>query len=119
MIRRPPRSTLFPYTTLFRSDHRVGYGAAHAQRLAGDGRSILIARHVEPRLHHTVHDPHVAGRLIGGRRFREDDDAVGVLNDVVYRALHRRRLGPHRLTVGESIGHEPVVEAHVDAIGFV
>src|SRR3712207_6999602 len=25
MIRRPPRSTLFPYTTLFRS---VGYGAA-------------------------------------------------------------------------------------------
>src|SRR3712207_9152568 len=23
MIRRPPRSTLFPYTTLFRSDHRV------------------------------------------------------------------------------------------------
>src|SRR6266436_8410230 len=36
MIRRPPRSTLFPYTTLFRSigssevrllDHAVGYGA--------------------------------------------------------------------------------------------
>src|SRR5256885_15456567 len=26
MIRRPPRSTLFPYTTLFRSP--VGYGAA-------------------------------------------------------------------------------------------
>src|SRR3712207_8262104 len=24
MIRRPPRSTLFPYTTLFRSDHRGG-----------------------------------------------------------------------------------------------
>src|SRR3712207_8779536 len=24
MIRRPPRSTLFPYTTLFRSDHGVG-----------------------------------------------------------------------------------------------
>src|SRR5438874_4754860 len=29
MIRRPPRSTLFPYTTLFRSrpDHRDGEGA--------------------------------------------------------------------------------------------
>src|SRR3712207_8750110 len=27
MIRRPPRSTLFPYTTLFRSDHTlVAYG---------------------------------------------------------------------------------------------
>src|SRR3712207_8873660 len=26
MIRRPPRSTLFPYTTLFRSDDDVGQG---------------------------------------------------------------------------------------------
>src|SRR5258705_4741916 len=26
MIRRPPRSTLFPYTTLFRSDFRHGAG---------------------------------------------------------------------------------------------
>src|SRR2546430_13703303 len=36
MIRRPPRSTLFPYTTLFRSpgDHRSlgAGGAAHAER---------------------------------------------------------------------------------------
>src|SRR5258707_4515353 len=24
MIRRPPRSTLFPYTTLFRSGHSIG-----------------------------------------------------------------------------------------------
>src|SRR2546425_13118513 len=29
MIRRPPRSTLFPYTTLFRSPVRVGPGPAH------------------------------------------------------------------------------------------
>src|SRR5438094_4145461 len=32
MIRRPPRSTLFPYTTLFRSDERqwdIRTGAAH------------------------------------------------------------------------------------------
>src|SRR5258708_9466315 len=29
MIRRPPRSTLFPYTTLFRSEQRVGRRAAH------------------------------------------------------------------------------------------
>src|SRR3712207_7130080 len=35
MIRRPPRSTLFPYTTLFRSDllHRIGDGLA--DRLVG------------------------------------------------------------------------------------
>src|SRR2546426_7679824 len=29
MIRRPPRSTLFPYTTLFRSHHRIRH-PAHA-----------------------------------------------------------------------------------------
>src|SRR3989449_6836965 len=28
MIRRPPRSTLFPYTTLFRSGYRMAYPAA-------------------------------------------------------------------------------------------
>src|SRR2546427_8740101 len=28
MIRRPPRSTLFPYTTLFRSARRNGLGAS-------------------------------------------------------------------------------------------
>src|SRR3712207_8090340 len=29
MIRRPPRSTLFPYTTLFRSADRVRVGVEH------------------------------------------------------------------------------------------
>src|SRR2546430_10478235 len=34
MIRRPPRSTLFPYTTLFRSvDTYLGGGAAHFFRV--------------------------------------------------------------------------------------
>src|ERR1043165_9999926 len=31
MIRRPPRSTLFPYTTLFRSRHHRGAGAQHTR----------------------------------------------------------------------------------------
>src|SRR3712207_7092078 len=30
MIRRPPRSTLFPYTTLFRSLPQLGYGIVEA-----------------------------------------------------------------------------------------
>src|SRR2546422_8559146 len=33
MIRRPPRSTLFPYTTLFRSDGAPGVDAQVEQRL--------------------------------------------------------------------------------------
>src|SRR3712207_7139458 len=35
MIRRPPRSTLFPYTTLFRSDHEQGAGGVLVGRLGG------------------------------------------------------------------------------------
>src|SRR5256885_11701056 len=33
MIRRPPRSTLFPYTTLFRSARPLAGGAGEARRL--------------------------------------------------------------------------------------
>src|SRR3712207_8176633 len=36
MIRRPPRSTLFPYTTLFRSDEPQDDGHDRADELAGD-----------------------------------------------------------------------------------
>src|SRR5258708_28530030 len=56
MIRRPPRSTLFPYTTLFRSQgrHHVGAGApVRTDRdldaggtgldLLGDGAEQLVA----------------------------------------------------------------------------
>src|SRR3712207_2771453 len=35
MIRRPPRSTLFPYTTLFRSDR-------FAAALAADAHAVLV-----------------------------------------------------------------------------
>src|SRR3712207_7285416 len=37
MIRRPPRSTLFPYTTLFRSRHPHRHGLEHGRREARDG----------------------------------------------------------------------------------
>src|SRR3712207_9283945 len=60
MIRRPPRSTLFPYTTLFRSVQaqrpvlRVGVGeepldvalpadVALGVRVVGDGQPVLVA----------------------------------------------------------------------------
>src|SRR5690348_17715225 len=36
MIRRPPRSTLFPYTTLFRSD-RAALGARDQERVGSVG----------------------------------------------------------------------------------
>src|SRR3712207_7221383 len=39
MIRRPPRSTLFPYTTLFRSRQRL----AHAVALLRQAPRLLVA----------------------------------------------------------------------------
>src|SRR2546430_12931618 len=42
MIRRPPRSTLFPYTTLFRSDQKIGAGDADIRRQ--EARAQLGAR---------------------------------------------------------------------------
>src|SRR2546426_11617922 len=41
MIRRPPRSTLFPYTTLFRS--RVTHRVVIADRVADAGLRLLAA----------------------------------------------------------------------------
>src|SRR3712207_7685156 len=51
MIRRPPRSTLFPYTTLFRSPHVLNYGRA------GRGPRLVpgLALAIEPMV--TVGDP--------------------------------------------------------------
>src|SRR2546429_4632014 len=50
MIRRPPRSTLFPYTTLFRSDaflldlltHRVPPGVDDAAKVKADRKSTRL-----------------------------------------------------------------------------
>src|SRR3712207_8154600 len=52
MIRRPPRSTLFPYTTLFRSENVTGgsgndilIGDSNANELTGNGgNDILVGK---------------------------------------------------------------------------
>src|SRR3712207_7817020 len=41
MIRRPPRSTLFPYTTLFRSNLRISLGDYHP-----DAGVLYLAQHL-------------------------------------------------------------------------
>src|SRR2546426_8392944 len=64
MIRRPPRSTLFPYTTLFRSRGRGDPLKAQAARLRRDRRE---EPHLLARGGHGVHvDPARANQI--GRR---------------------------------------------------
>src|SRR3712207_7527868 len=41
MIRRPPRSTLFPYTTLFRSQRNSGYSAGYREISPARGGGAL------------------------------------------------------------------------------
>src|SRR5256885_7493583 len=44
MIRRPPRSTLFPYTTLFRSHHGPVIGDEDDQRVTHQSQSFEVAK---------------------------------------------------------------------------
>src|SRR3712207_9396201 len=81
MIRRPPRSTLFPYTTLFRS------------WLSAEGSACLLP---------LVDDDREAGRglfvdLLGERRRRAISVAVGVGS----------RFRRHRLVLGTRLGAHP------------
>src|SRR5258708_10347000 len=62
MIRRPPRSTLFPYTTLFRSDGLERLG----QYLGNSGRDL---RGGMP--HPIDHEPNLRIREIGDRVARQ------------------------------------------------
>src|SRR2546430_9089613 len=48
MIRRPPRSTLFPYTTLFRSVHDEEQDAADVRQRELKQRAIVGRRREEP-----------------------------------------------------------------------
>src|SRR5438309_11944936 len=50
MLRRLPRSTLFPYTTLFRSDNRLVALAQTVQRSSPRGSTILVTKDINLRI---------------------------------------------------------------------
>src|SRR3712207_8154864 len=64
MIRRPPRSTLFPYTTLFRSLATYGRAEVLASIGASEGR-VLAAEVIAPAMAavHDVSNPEVAAAM--------------------------------------------------------
>src|SRR3712207_7930214 len=71
MIRRPPRSTLFPYTTLFRSDPggRDARRPVHAEGAGGPDRHVREPRLRRGRRPGDVPDP----RLARGRVRRSEE----------------------------------------------
>src|SRR2546426_6292980 len=90
MIRRPPRSTLFPYTTLFRSRFQIG---VDVDKLAA--RDVLgAAPDAEDELHRGATDAadaaaNVDQLVVGGRsvifgtRLHGIDVRAELLNDIV------------------------------------
>src|SRR3712207_7728854 len=85
MIRRPPRSTLFPYTTLFRSE-----GAAHVLALAGEVDDHVLDRSPRSLLHagdEVLAQPARAGLGVG-----RDDDLLEV---ALPERVHDRRSEEH------------------------
>src|SRR2546430_7699321 len=88
MIRRPPRSTLFPYTTLFRSPLRRGpgpltargrgggRGAEHIADLASGRDDVIDIPRERPRLLRRVGQIAEHGRHAGGSQAQEIEPDV-------------------------------------------
>src|SRR3989449_11255915 len=63
MIRRPPRSTLFPYTTLFRSLQTLEIGRRHLEDVAVLTRHVVALEHLGVLLHRS--HPRFLTQVIG------------------------------------------------------
>src|SRR2546426_8456040 len=117
MIRRPPRSTLFPYTTLFRSPYeatkRAGERLVEAYALSG--RHAVIVHPARVYGPGPCNDANALTRVIDlylRGRFRvrlEDGDVLGSyvhaadVADGIRRAAHAGRPGAHYVLGGENL----------------
>src|SRR2546426_3386428 len=72
MIRRPPRSTLFPYTTLFRSKYHHGADGVY-QTAAGKPVNITLSPNPS---HLEAVNPVVEGRARANQTNRRGKDAI-------------------------------------------
>src|SRR5256885_14330741 len=91
MIRRPPRSTLFPYTTLFRSDprdpRRLINGNDGGATISVDGGRSWTAQYNQPtaQFYHVAVDNHWPYRIYGAQQdnstiaiaSRDDEGVIG------------------------------------------
>src|SRR3712207_8795458 len=95
MIRRPPRSTLFPYTTLFRSEvHEAGA----AIRLDGDGRGDDEARIAQlQRVAHADAEP------LQQLRSEEHTSELQSRQYLVCRLLLEKKTTPHNISSTHTV----------------
>src|SRR2546428_2984095 len=94
MIRRPPRSTLFPYTTLFRSvpfDRFQGRAADHGDVVAGE--LVLRQQLAHPELLDLVEQ-------LGVVRSEEHTSELQSRSDLVCRLLLEKKNRTTRFTPG-------------------
>src|SRR3712207_7079653 len=99
MIRRPPRSTLFPYTTLFRSERRrEGRGDGEARVLhAGDAPGALVELVVERH--------RLLLRVAGAREVRSEEHTSELQSRqylVCRLLLEKKKICPHCSTPTSS-----------------
>src|SRR3712207_7046695 len=94
MIRRPPRSTLFPYTTLFRSgqadEHRSAQVGDFGRRCRAFGPALLEPRHC--RFVDVMHDERIAGvEQAAGHRSEEHTSELQSRQYLVCRLLLEKK----------------------------
>src|SRR5256885_16460571 len=100
MIRRPPRSTLFPYTTLFRSNYVVGGAAVfdvHAwQSVTASGNTLAPGGAGElVRLNDSSTTDAAGYRWEGNSYYRDPADTAWSYHDTTYTfAAWRAKNGP-------------------------
>src|SRR5438132_5700123 len=100
MIRRPPRSTLFPYTTLFRSRADIYNGTTIDQLIAQKlGQENLL-----PSMQFAVEDP--------GARSEEHTSELQSHSDLVCRLLLEKKKNNGQRTVSCNRRHRTHVLHH-------
>src|SRR5437588_3115711 len=98
MVRLPPRSTLFPYTTLFRS--RVGFRwepVVHRVAHVRD-RNWLYRTHHSSRRYHRIRRPPRMEQAFPHHRSEEHTSELQSHSDLVCRLLLEKKKNKHKKT---------------------
>src|SRR5258708_20814627 len=94
MIRRPPRSTLFPYTTLFRSMMAQVHMAFFMKNVSMLGGALLISQRSEEHTSELQSPDHLVCRLLLEKKKALNSSSI-------------RRLPPHDVDFQRIYGRTP------------